>query len=1082
MGKMNYDDEIKLRNKLITNYDNSFIMAGAGAGKTYTLVNRIVNHIKAGADVAKIVAISFTNKSAEDLKERIIGALDVTRLSKDKLNELSPSEKARMEDALNRIDLMHISTIHKFCGDILKENSLYAKVSPGFKMIVDEDEYNLKNKVFKKYINEVFKESDLDIIDLTYKNISSSISDIERIYNILNKYIDKIEFKDIYVNGESQVNLGNIKSAHKAFKKAFIGYLEKFQDEAPEIFEIYKEETGKGDNIKEIINKKFHDYLDLSLSDVKKNHKIINPFYKDIKIDGSPNEIKPFSGTKIKSGRKKEAVDEFMDEASSFISDMVSNKNVLEREYKLLVLHHGYKAYEAYLDYIDKDYDNISNDELLYLTKKLLENNHDIRLKLQQKYRYLYIDEYQDTDHIQRDIALLLTQDDNKKFLPDSSLFLVGDPKQSIYRFRGAEPQIYYDTKNIYDKKDDHELNINFRSNSKIIDYVNFIYDTKSNPDGIRLTEDDYSKMLVNKTNIISDEEYENKENLIGFYSASANDENGIVKIINCLKNNYKLREVKDGKAQYRSIKYGDIMVLMPGHSKMGKYVEEFSKNKIPSKVAGESNFYTTLQVRVFVNLYEALNASGKTSNNIAYEAFRLLYPKKYEDKNVKEALKISEALLNNLKYQTRDMSSYGVALYLINNLDLINIEGDEIPYFKMNSIKSKLYQMVEEVFSSDYLNGKEAAKKFRKYISKNVDYESLIDDKADAVSIINIHKSKGLEAPIVIYVSMPSAPANLTEYKNGKLYINDTDGRVLDYYSDKKEVLEQVENDNNLEAARLEYVAVTRAKEAFIIIPKAKTRLFNNSIYFVNKHIRELHMPEDDIISKEEIEKIPYKPTTYECINDKPSIIITSPSSKEGESELRNKLKLEAIAKGMDIDTDRPKGNILGTVLHRSFELLVLARKNNLNIDYDEFASKAIFENEEDILDKDDYNTFIVTCLKNLDKYFIDNKIYDTLLYPELTFCYKKDNLNEISNGSIDLLSIRDDKIIIYDYKSDVAEYIPDDLFEKTLDEKYKNQLDDYEGVVKGLYDLPIEKKIIYFRKYDKLNKEIEVKTYLIN
>ena len=150
------------------------------------------------------------------------------------------------------------------------------------------------------------------------------------------------------------------------------------------------------------------------------------------------------------------------------------------------------------------------------------------------------------------------------------------------------------------------------------------------------------------------------------------------------------------------------------------------------------------------------------------------------------------------------------------------------------------------------------------------------------------------------------------------------------------------------------------------------------------------------------------------------------------------------------------------------------------MHIDYNEITEDAIKENLELVDDISGYNEFINTCLINLDKYYNDNHIYDSKLYPEFTFCYKNDN--EISNGSIDLLSICDDKIVIYDYKSDVAEYITDDnVFEATLDEKYVNQLNDYEGVVNSLYNLPVYKKIIYFRRYDKNKKYIEVKVHNI-
>ena len=145
--------------------------------------------------------------------------------------------------------------------------------------------------------------------------------------------------------------------------------------------------------------------------------------------------------------------------------------------------------------------------------------------------------------------------------------------------------------------------------------------------------------------------------------------------------------------------------------------------------------------------------------------------------------------------------------------------------------------------------------------------------------------------------------------------------------------------------------------------------------------------------------------------------------------------------------------------------------------IDIPNITNRAINENIDDIKNVSSYQDFIEACLISLNKEFEKN-IYSTDLYPELSFCTKI-NDNEITNGSIDLLSVSNNEIVIYDYKSDVAEYITDDnIFEQTLVEKYKNQLDDYEKVVKGLYsDLPIIKRIIYFRRYNEDTKTVEAK-----
>ena len=1083
METLNYADELKLRNSLITNYDNSFIMAGAGAGKTFTLVNRIVNHIKSGADVSQMVAISFTNKSAEDLKERIID-----ELNKARKKQANPQELMLIENALNKIDTMHISTIHKFCGDILKENSIFAKISPGFKIAVNEDELSVIEDVFNNFINKNINQKELEIIKNLFSKKKTVISDIKRLYYELIKHIDKLEKKDIF--GYQEVDYQKALSNSIGFKAAFISFVNEFNDNLSHLVNVSNSPTsGKTtstNSATDIVKKDFKEYIDFNTLHI--SYKDISSFYNKIKVDA----FCPFNSNKFK-GNKKIELDAFLDNISGLILKISSIKEDNQKNYRAFVVSYAYRAYLLYLEHLEQDFDSVTNNELLVITKQLLSSNKEVKEKLQKKYRYIYIDEYQDTDHVQRDIALLLTQDDNHKFLRDSALFLVGDPKQSIYRFRGAEPQIYYETKTIYDQNSAHELNINFRSNSKILDYVNYIYDTNTNPNGITLTKEPYSRMLVKKINEISNEECSKTENLLGFYKTSDVSEENIAKIIKHLKKNYKLRDViKDqndnDQVIYRDIKYSDFMVLMHNHSYMSNYISVFSANKIPSKVAGESDFHSIYQIRMFISLFESLNTLGTIAIQMAYEVFKILYADKFANKTEKESEEICLKLFNDLKAKVSGMSSYGMAIYLINNLNWITKNGEKMEAFESNSVKSKLYQMVEEVFTSDYLNGKQAAKSFKDYVNNLIEYESLIDNNADAVSVINVHKSKGLEAPIVIYVCKKGQDGSKTQFVDGKLYI--CEDKVLDYYNDNQSVAKQIEEENMLEKARLEYVAATRAKEAFILVSSSEDyKLFKNDIYFNNEYIRDFIMPEqkdnsDDSYqnnaSDENVEYVTYLSTTYETNFDKPSLIVTSPSSKENDSIIRKKLYDEAINNEENVESNRPKGNILGSILHKAFELLVLARKNNRIVDYNELFNSAYLEFAELVEEskKDEYETFIKTCLNNLDKYYSDIKLYENDLYPELKFCLKKND--EISNGSIDLLAVESDKITIYDYKSDVAEYIKnDDVFEQTLTEKYQNQLNDYELVVKELYDLPIAKKIIYFRRYDKEKKSIDVKVF---
>ena len=1042
-----YQEELDLRKILVKDKNNIFVMAGAGAGKTFSLVLRIINQLISGVKTSEIVAISFTNKSAEDLRSKIINALDINNNS-EKKSKYTSEEIKIINQALNEIDMMHISTIHKFCGDIIRENSIYAKVSPDFKILLDDADTKRKDLVFNSYYHNLSKK---DFYELD--NSSNNYTNIKNIYYELTRYVEKLDFNDIYKPFDDEAKaLKEIKDIIYDMLKLTDNYKYDLLDSANdgaksnkylEMSEIFKKDSPFNNDI-----------------DDKNLEELVSIFIKDQEVFDYP-----FNGNKLRKEKSKEIYQEFKDEFDLLKSRLKKYAG----SYKLYIyLKYAYEAYLRYLDYIDNDFDNVSNDELIYLAKKLISDNKIVCDKLKNKYKHIYIDEYQDTDHIQRDIALLLTTINNN--FNDDALFLVGDPKQSIYRFRGAEPEVYFETKDLFNKPNTkvYDLNINFRSNGKVLEYVNEVYQN------IPLTKEKYQGMLIRDINEIDDKSYNNNENLLGFYYSVGIAPIDIAKLIIHIKKNYKVRvKQSDDSFKYQDIKYSDFMIQMPGHNMMSEYVNTFSAAKIPSKVAGEASFYEYYPIRVFVNLFEALNERGAKAKQMAYEAFRLIYFDKFNGKTKKEALDISSSLLLELKHKTYNMTSYGIAIFLVEHLKWIIKTNEKFEAFEVNSISSKLYQMIEDVFSTDYQNGSKVAKEMRKYISKGVEYESLIDDKADAVSIINVHKAKGLEAPIVIFVcndKKKDKTGNI--YYNNKLYLRYSS--KLSFYNEEDPFYDEIKNAIDLELSRLEYVAATRPQEAFIYAISDDRNMFSKDEYKITS-LRKIEALDYEDKPNEAYKE--YSEKKYDILYSEKSLNIISPSGLENNtSKIRDEEKAKVIASGINTLTSRPKGNILGTVLHRAFELLVKEK-----LSFDEIINISINENIEDINEANipSYKLFINTCLNKLDNMFKEDGIYKTNLYPELTFSYKKSK-NTISNGSIDLLSINNGNYIIYDYKSDEAEYIIDDkLFEETLKEKYQNQLDEYESVVKDLFTdaKKISKKIIYFRRYDDKNKDIDVK-----
>lgn len=1054
--------ELIQRDNLIKKEANDFVEAGAGAGKTYSLITRIFHQLTRDdnrADPKEIVAITFTNKAAEELRVRIVKRIKEKEKNLEDENKL----KDRKAYLLKCIDEMQISTIHKFCDNILRENAIVAGLSPDYQIIVDEDEQKRKNSTIHRFFKG-FSSNDWQKYNFLNNNKAVKVN-IINCFDSLNSNVSRLAKEDIYFYDKK---LGDVDKLMKSFEMARNDYFET-------IYSLYSEHGLEMEPIG-LIKKSF---IDIFANFDKYSKELL---FIALEKASSNYEI-PFSGSK-KKALNDIAGYEVYKELQELSEKVLSKKQLLDIHFISLYLEDGYRLYVEYIKDSDNDINHLSNNDLIYRTYKLLNDNPNVASKIRQKIKHLYIDEYQDTDSIQYEIAKLIAGN------RDDCLYLVGDPKQSIYRFRGAEPDVFFNTKQTYiDAHSGHDiynLNINFRSNNYILDWVNQKYSKDGN--NISLVSDSsyvYQEMLTADKNFIKEESF-SEEDLVGFYFYQNSYPEGIARLIKELVETKKVRHVdkredKNGNlveySHYEKVEYKDIMLLFEGHKKMPPFVDALTRANIPTKISGRSDFSETFALRTFISLFEVLNSNSKSILSIAESVFLTTYPSKYINKNDDECHELTKSLINSLKSETKNMSSYGKAMYLIEHINLLLPEENDLYSFELNNISSKLYQMVEEVFSKGFVNGSELIEQFRNYIIVPIERESSIEKGVNAVQVINLHKAKGLEAPIVIWVSTAKQNNNKksSTYYKGKYYYGPLIEAVLKV-DNAIGVLNEIDAEVEFEKARLEYVAATRPGEAYIFCksPEFGAGLFNNkSRPYHQEELQNINI--DEIEEESELKeetKVDYVELKHNYVNKTTTgIVVKSPSSLEnGFSETRFKLKQEA---GEIESSNRPSSNLVGTILHRSLELLI---KNNTDIV--EVANTAISENPSFEYDVEELRAFIVTCLISFNAFFKEKGFDKYKVYPELTFSYYDEKNKVINNGSIDLLLENNGHFIIFDYKSDEAEYISDDsTFEITLKEKYQRQLNMYEKVVKELFnpDGIVKKKIIYFRRYQKETGQIE-------
>lgn len=1064
-----------------------FIDAGAGAGKTTSIVGRVLNQIKCGIDPKRIVIITFTNKATEEIQGRITEA--VRKAMNDENYE--EFERNIFKKAFTNLSSMNISTIHSFCFTLLSEKSFNIKFPIGVELIEENDAVDEQTKLFSKFIKGL---SRTDFMKL-YKNDKFRYKDIFDIYVEFCKYEDA-KYKLVKPKLEEFVN---VLDALANFKDKALSICENLMDDV----NLYKNDKDKtydpisyaSAGLKRILVK-IDKILEFKKSDIldyineNRNDKLIK-LLNDLIMPTEINEKGDIKSAKVTTKKKRSegkleelaiAIEEIKEPILNLFNLYKSN----ELYYSLVdVIETAYLAYLFYKE--NRSRLTISNNQLLYLTDQLMKN-YEARRFFAEKYDCIYVDEFQDTDNLQASFIWALTSEiDNihrEQGLNYGPLVVVGDPKQSIYRFRGAEPELFFEIKDKYIERESiiYSLTYNFRSNNLILDYVNDEFMNKdiqgNNP---------YTSMLYNDNHIVpapinekciagvfelpvEDLEHGSEEEYVASFIRKMVDEEYYIPKFNKESKRY----------EWKPIEYKDFMVLFRSFKKSIRFINQFKNYSIPVSINGEIDMTLEAGIKIFRRVFRGLVLpTDKLSKMGAIEALRMndFYSCETED----ESFKFYNDLYSYLYKETRNMSAYAKAMYLVNHLELILASNDSY-----QSIRAKLEQMVENGLCKNFVNGPALADYFDSYVESKIPELLVMKKEVNTVRFMNAHKSKGLESPIVIWVcNEKKAEPRDRYYKKGNTFYYNVEGN--------KELLSAKEMEEIREFGRLEYVVATRAEACFIYSPFiSEGALFKRENY--NYDINDLKkyqigaLPTVEIIEPTNLKLDVYEPADTIYANNEATIISTSPSSYEVHSGREKGIK----------DEFRPTGNILGTVMHRALELMVLRREDNIFESYslssiNQSVRQAILEscNDIDISDYPKYTNFLTAVLKAAIELYKDKKYFINSMEVEPEFGYTiyddelKNNKFSINgeglpillNGSMDLFIKYQNSILIIDYKSDFAGYKNDEQFSNILKEEYQNQLNVYKKSAEVLYPniSDIKAKIIYFKNYDNINSKIE-------
>ena len=998
---------------IVKDGSNIIVSAGAGSGKTAVLSERVIHKLENGIHIDELLILTFTKAAAEEMKDRI----------RKKINKRSD-----LKEEADRLDSAYITTFDSYALSIVKKYHYLLNIDNNI-AITDESIINIiKNKIFNELFEEKYEKEDNQFLDFIKNNsLKSDIEIKENIISIANKMegiIDRDKlFKYIKDEFWKDDNLSEILK----------DYLILVDDKKREIrkktneLELYVDNKTM-ENIAEVVNNVLNNF------DVEKNVILTNTKLPPLK-KGADDE------TKKKKAELKKLLDELNDFAIFGDLNNIKN-NISETKNDVLVIMDIIEEYLNKLEKYKREKNIYSFNDIAFLAIRIFKDFEFARNEIKNSYKEIMIDEYQDTNDIQEIFM---------SYIENNNVYMVGDIKQSIYKFRGSNPFIF---KNKYDKysKNDGGIKIdllkNFRSRDEVLNNINKIF---------TLIMDDKlggAEYITSHQMIYGNNAYDEKKEKIDYnleileYDNDTiifNDEEiEIFTICTDIKNKIKskIKVFDKNTNELRDINYSDFVIILDRSKYFDKYRKIFEYLGVPLDVLHDGSLTANDDLLIIKNIVDLILCINENKYD---EKFRFCFVSiarsflyEYDDDKIFNAIKnndyknttiykdfsevgnISSMTANELFMKILDITNFTDKLYKIGDYDNTNVRLESI-YNLSNNI-ADLGMSIED---------------FGYYLDKIIEEKHEIkytewNKPRDAVKILTIHKSKGLEYPICYFADMGHEFNNM-EFKN-KFILDDKYGIIESSFDTNKNILKFLYKRNAIkdvidEKIRLLYVALTRAREKMIIVIPNKDvdkyeKSENGSISIQNRlTVKSLA----DLIN---ITK-PYLDTYFSQIN-LGEINLTKNYLYNGSKKTNfdvqenNQFEVNEICIENDITTKEhfSKNN-----------KRIISRQNAGIISY----GNRIHEILEFVDFKNYKNQDLPSNINKIVESFLTQigNIENTIIYHEYEFYYNESNKEY--HGIIDLLIEYDDEIKIVDYK-----------LKNISDVEYKKQLEGYKKYIK--------------------------------
>ena len=1005
---------------------NIIVSAGAGSGKTAVLSERVIRKLKMGTDIRDILMLTFTNEAAGEMADRIRKKI----------------KKAGLNKQLEYLDQAYITTFDAFALNLVKKYHYVLNISKNIS-VIDASIIDLKRKEFLEEIFiSLYEEKDANFLklidDFTTRDDETIKDAILSINKELDLKYDKDDYLDKYID-----KFYNIDFIDGVFNEYF-NYIKCLCDELENLvffIEPFMDSTSY-EKIYHEVSKFFrpNNYNDLY------KYRNLNTI-RFTKLDPE--------GIKIKENIQ-ETLKEILDKISYSEEELkeyyLSTKNYVIAIIKII------KLLDKKLFYYKKYHNAYEFSDIAKMAIKIVSENEEIRLELKNKFNEIMIDEYQDTNDLQETFI---------SYLENDNVYMVGDIKQSIYRFRNANPMIFKEKYDKYSNDDGGrkiDLLKNFRSREEVLFNINEVFAPLMTKDigGINYKESHamvygnkayIEKGLNNYNNYMDILEYNNDTNE---FSDDEIEAFIIAKDIKRkLDDNYLVYDFDLGKN--RNATYSDFCIILDRGSKMGLFKKVFEYFQIPLEIYKDSNLMDNDDIYVIKNIINLILAINSGNYDKSWRYYFTSVARSYiGNLNDNEIFKLFEE--NNVfktdiyricKGISDDLDDLTVNMLLKRIVNDFNFYEKFILVGDVDAAIKRMNYLLDLSKSQEDLGF--TIKDFSNYLSVLIDNKKEIKYKeaksnSDSVKLMNIHKSKGLEFPICYFAGFPKK-FNISDLKN-KFMFDKKYGIITPFYKDgigeafiKTLVKNEYYKMEVAEKIRLFYVALTRAKEKIIMVmPALENKEVCNEVSFLEgMKFRSFY----DFLSALAGNIKNYKKQI--SINDLNLTKNYEFSKSMVKKKDINNIEMKFI--DVNVNTEKVEKKHASKTIKN-----VLTKEEKKTL---EFGAHI-----HEVLELTDFKN-VDTNNKYIDKLLNTFNFKDATIYQELEFVFFKDDIKY--HGIIDLMLEYENEIYVVDYK-----------LKNIDDEEYIKQLSVYYDYVKSISDKKVS--LYLYSIMDNKTKEIKV------